>query len=77
LANGLQDYSKSFVRIPKKALPGRDDLPTFARRRLDAEIALVRRGQNAAVERSYSHLFDGGGPQVGLAPFQELPGMGS
>jgi hypothetical protein len=58
VVNWLQDYGKSFVRIPKKALSGKNDLPTFARERLDVEIALVLRGQNAAVERSYSHLFD-------------------
>ncbi len=53
----LEDYSKSFRRLPKKALPGREDLPTFARRLLDAQIAAILKGESAAVERSYAHLF--------------------
>lgn len=53
----LEDYSKSFRRLPKKSLPGRDDLPTYARSLLDAEIARIFKGENAAVERSYAHLF--------------------
>ncbi len=58
VVNWLQDYGKSFARIPKRGLPGRPDLPAFARGRLDAEIERVTRGQNAAVERSYAHLFE-------------------
>jgi len=57
VVNWLQDYGKSFARIPRKALPGRADLPTFARNRLDGEIAGVLRGQNPAVEGSYANLF--------------------
>ncbi len=53
----LEDYSKSFRRLPKKSLPGREDLPTFARRLLDAQIATIVKGENAEVERSYAHLF--------------------
>jgi len=53
----LEDYSKSFRRLPKKSLPGRDDLPTFARSLLDAEIARILKGDNSDVERSYAHLF--------------------
>ncbi len=53
----LEDYSKSFRRLPKKALAGRDDLPTFARKLLDAEIARILKGENLEVERSYAHLF--------------------
>ena len=52
VVNWRQDYGKSFVRIPAKALPGRDDLPTFARKRLDAEVATVLRGENGAFARS-------------------------
>jgi hypothetical protein len=58
VVNWLQDYGKSFARVPNKRLPGKADLRTFARERLDTEISLVLRGQNAAVERSYAHLFD-------------------
>jgi hypothetical protein len=53
----LEDYSKSFRRLPKKSLPGREDLPTFARSLLDAEIARILKGENSEVERSYNHLF--------------------
>ena len=53
----LEDYSKSFRRLPKKSLPGRDDLPTFARRLLDVQIAAILKGDNSDVERSYAHLF--------------------
>ena len=53
----LEDYSKSFRRLPKKSLPGREDLPTFARGLLDAEIARILKGDNPEVERSYAHLF--------------------
>jgi hypothetical protein len=53
----LEDYSKSFRRLPKKSAPGREDLPTYARSLLDAEIARIIRGENVAVERSYAHLF--------------------
>ncbi len=53
----LEDYSKSFRRLPKKSLPGREDLPTFARALLDTQIAAILRGENPEVERSYAHLF--------------------
>ena len=53
----LQDYAKSFHRLPRKTLPGKADLPTFARSRLDEEIARILRGEHAAVERSYGDLF--------------------
>jgi hypothetical protein len=53
----LEDYSKSFRRLPKRSLPEREDLPAFARRLLDAQIATIVKGDNAAVERSYAHLF--------------------
>ncbi len=53
----LHDYEKSFHRLPKKTLPGRDDLPTFARKHLDEEVARILRGDNPAVERSYGDLF--------------------
>ena len=53
----LEDYSKSFRRLPKKSLPGRGDLPTYARTLLDAEIARILKGDNPEVERSYAHLF--------------------
>ena len=53
----LEDYSKSFRRLPKKSAPGREDLPTYARSLLDAEIARIVKGDNSAVERSYAHLF--------------------
>lgn len=53
----LEDYAKSFHRLPKKALPGRPDLPTFARARLDTEVARILGGQNPAVEASYAALF--------------------
>jgi len=53
----LEDYSKSFRRLPKKSAPGREDLPTYARGLLNAEIARIVKGENPAVERSYAHLF--------------------
>ncbi len=53
----LEDYSKSFRRLPKKTLPGREDLPTYAQSLLDGEIARILRGDNPEVERSYAHLF--------------------
>lgn len=53
----LEDYAKSFRRLPKKSMPGREDLPTFARKRLDDEVARILAGRNEAVERSYEHLF--------------------
>ena len=53
----LEDYSKSFRRLPKKAHPGRVDLPTYARRLLDGEIERILKGENGEVERSYAHLF--------------------
>lgn len=53
----LEDYSKSFRRLPKKSLPGREDLPVYARTLLDAQIAAILKGENPAVERSYAHLF--------------------
>ena len=53
----LEDYAKSFVRLPKKALPGREDLPTFARQRLDGEVARILAGDHPAVEGSFAQLF--------------------
>ncbi len=53
----LEDYSKSFRRLPRKSAPGREDLPGFARSLLDGEIARILRGENVRVERSYAHLF--------------------
>ena len=53
----LEDYSKSFRRLPKKSLPGREDLPTYARSLLDTEVARILKGDNPEVERSYAHLF--------------------
>ncbi len=53
----LEDYSKSFRRLPKKSLPGREDLPAYARRLLDAEVGRILKGENPEVERSYAHLF--------------------
>jgi len=53
----LEDYSKSFRRLPEKALPGRETLPIYARRRLDQEVARIVGGGNDAVESSYRHLF--------------------
>ncbi len=58
VVNWLRDYGKSFARVPKRGLPGRPNLPAFARGRLDVEIERVTTGQNAAVERSYAHLFE-------------------
>ena len=58
VASWLEDYGKSFARLPRKALAGKDDLPSFARKRLDAEIAPILRGENPKVERSYANLFD-------------------
>ncbi len=58
VVNWLQDYGKSFARIPRRGLPGRPDLPAFARGQLDAEVERVIKGQNADVERSYAHLFE-------------------
>ncbi len=57
VAAWLEDYGKSFRRLPRKSLGGREDLPAFARRRLEGEIAAVLAGDNAAVERSYGVLF--------------------
>ncbi len=53
----LEDYGKSFRRLPKKSLPGREDLPAFARRLLDMQIAAILKGESPEVERSYAHLF--------------------
>jgi hypothetical protein len=53
----LEDYGKSFHRLPVKSLAGHDDLPAFARKRLDDEIARILKGENKAVERSYGDLF--------------------
>jgi hypothetical protein len=53
----LEDYAKSFRRLPKKSLPGREDLPAFARARLNKEVARILGGRHEAVERSYEHLF--------------------
>ena len=54
----LEDYSKSFRRLPEKSMPGRVDLRTHARKRLDEEVARIVGGKNEAVESSYRHLFD-------------------
>ena len=54
----LEDYSKSFRRLPEKSMPGRVDLRTHARKRLDEEVARIVGGKNGAVESSYRHLFD-------------------
>ncbi len=53
----LEDYSKSFRRLPRKSMPGREELPAYARKLLDAEIASILKGDNPEVERSYAHLF--------------------
>lgn len=53
----LEDYSKSFHRLPEKSLPGRAALPMYARERLDKEVARIVGGKNEAVEGSYRHLF--------------------
>lgn len=53
----LEDYSKSFRRLPKKSARGREDLPTYARSLLNAEIERIVQGENSAVERSYAQLF--------------------
>jgi hypothetical protein len=53
----LEDYARSFGRLPRKTLAGGETLAAFARRRLDAEIARILRGEHAAVERSYGDLF--------------------
>jgi hypothetical protein len=54
----LEDYSKSFRRLPEKSMPGHVDLRTHARKRLDEEVARIFGGKNEAVESSYRHLFD-------------------
>ncbi len=53
----LEDYGKSFRRLPKKSLAGREELPAFARKRLDEAIARILEGGNRAVEQSYGDLF--------------------
>jgi len=53
----LEDYARSFHRFPKQSLPGRDDLPTYARKKLHAEEARILAGTHPAVERSYEDLF--------------------
>ncbi len=53
----LEDYARSFRRLPKKSLPGREDLPSFARSLLDKEVERILAGRDAAVERSYEQLF--------------------
>lgn len=53
----LDDYAKSFARLPRKCLEGREELPSFARRRLEEEIARVLGGRHSTVEESYDHLF--------------------
>ena len=53
----LEDYARSFRRLSKKSLPGRDDLPRFARARLDAEVRRILEGRSPAVEESFGHLF--------------------
>ena len=58
VASWLEDYGKYFARLPRKAFPGKEDFPTFARVRLAAEIAPILRGENGKVERSYANLFE-------------------
>jgi len=53
----LEDYARSFVRLPKKSMAGRPDRLVPPRARLDEEIARITAGRNEAVERSYEHLF--------------------
>jgi hypothetical protein len=53
----LEDYGKSFRRLPRKSLQGHEDLPVFARKRLDDEIGRILKGENASVERTYGDLF--------------------
>lgn len=53
----LEDYAKSFRRLPRKSLPGKEELPAYARSLLEAEITRIRSGENRAVERSYGDLF--------------------
>jgi len=53
----LEDYGKSFRRLPKKGLPGRADLPTFARAKLEEEMVRIRDGAHPLVERAYKNLF--------------------
>ena len=53
----LEDYAKSFRHLPSKRLPGKDDLPTFARARLDIQVRRIIEGSNPAVEESFRHLF--------------------
>jgi len=53
----LEDYSKSFRRLPEKSLPGRAAIPAYARKRLDEEVTRIVGGRNDAVESSYRHLF--------------------
>ena len=58
VVNLLRNHGKSFARIPTKGLPGRPDLPAFARQRLEGEVTRVIEGQNATVERNYAHPFE-------------------
>jgi len=53
----LEDYAKSFRRLPKETLPTGEPLAGLARRRLDEEVRRILGGENAAVERSYRDLF--------------------
>ncbi len=53
----LEDYGKSFRRLAKKGLPGREDLAVFARVKLGTEVARIARGEHPAVERVYGDLF--------------------
>jgi len=53
----LEDYAKSFRRLPPETLRSGEGLAGFARRRLDEEIRRILAGEDAAVERSYRDLF--------------------
>ena len=53
----LEDYAKSFRRLPKVIVAGRGDLVGFARRLLDRETERIRAGKNPIVEAGYAHLY--------------------
>ncbi len=53
----LEDYAKSFRRLPTITISGRAPLPAFARACLEREIRPILEGRNAAVEESYDQLF--------------------
>ncbi|HEY7588384.1 MAG TPA: hypothetical protein VIB49_06545 [Thermoplasmata archaeon] len=53
----LEDYGKSFRRLVDKGAQGKEDLAVFARRKLDAEIARIVRGDHPAVERTHADIF--------------------